>query len=130
MKPEIHGGVKAFFLRRVIATPRNTWNGLYHSFCHEEAFRVELLLSLVLIPTAFWLAADYLQLIALLGCLFLVLIVELLNTGIEATVDRVGPEFHDLSKHAKDAGSAAVGLSLLLCILVWAIIISENMARF
>jgi diacylglycerol kinase (ATP) len=130
MKPEIHGGVKAFFSRRIIATLRNTWSGLYHSFWYEEAFRVELLLSLVLIPTAFWLATDYLQLIALLGCLFLVLIVELLNTGIEATVDRVGPEFHDLSKHAKDAGSAAVGLSLLLCILVWAIIVMENMARF
>lgn len=129
MKPEINGGVRAFFSRRIFATIRNTWNGLSHSFNNEEAFRVEILLSLVLMPTAFWLAADYLQLIALLGSLFLVLIVELLNTAIEATVDRIGSEFHELSKHAKDAGSAAVGISLVLCVVIWAIIVTENMAR-
>lgn len=128
MKPEINGGVRAFFSRRIVATIRNTWNGLSHSFNNEEAFRVEILLSIVLIPSAFWLAVDYLQLIALLGSLFLVLIVELLNTAVEATVDRIGPEFHELSKHAKDAGSAAVGISLILCVVIWAIIVTENMA--
>lgn len=130
MKPEMNSGVRAFFSRRIVATLRHTWNGLSHSFNNEEAFRVEILLSLVLIPSAFWLAVDYLQLIALLGSLFLVLIVELLNTAIEATVDRIGSEFHELSKHAKDAGSAAVGISLTLCLLIWTIIVIENMARF
>ena len=82
---------------------------------HETAFRQEALTALVLIPTAFWLAQSWIETVLLAGTVMLVLIVELLNTGIEAAIDRIGPEWHELSKRAKDMGSAAVLLSLLLC---------------
>ncbi|PUE06971.1 diacylglycerol kinase [Limnohabitans sp. T6-5] len=85
----------------------------------ETAFRQEAQLAIVLIPLAFWLGQTWLETAALAGSLVLVLIVELLNSGIESAIDRIGPEWHDLSKRAKDMGSAAVLLSLLLCASVW-----------
>ena len=86
---------------------------------HETAFRQEALAALVLIPVAFWLAKSWVECVLLAGSVMLVLIVELLNTGIEAAIDRIGPEWHELSKRAKDMGSAAVLLSLLLCAVTW-----------
>jgi len=71
-------------------------------------------------------ANDYLQLILLIGAVLIVLIVELLNTGIEVVVDRIGLEFHELSGRAKDVGSAAVLISLILFLAVWGVIINEN----
>lgn len=85
----------------------------------EPAFRQEAILALMLIPAAFWVGRTWVE-IALLGAtVVLVLIVELLNTAVEAAIDRIGPEWHDLSKRAKDMGSAAVLLSLLLCSATW-----------
>ena len=75
--------------------------------------------SVVLVPLAFFIGQDWVQISLLAGTVLLVMIVELLNTGIESCIDRVGPEWHDLSKRAKDMGSAAVLLSLLLCMGVW-----------
>ena len=86
----------------------------------ETAFRQEAIAAVVLLPTAFWLGRGWVEVALLSACVMLVLVVELLNTGIEAAIDRVGPEWHALSKKAKDVGSAAVLLSLLLCGGVWA----------
>lgn len=94
-----------------VAGLRAGWN--------ETAFRQEALASLVLVPAAFWLGRNWMETALLAGTVLLVLIVELLNTGIEAAIDRIGPEWHELSKRAKDTGSAAVLLCLLLCAGTW-----------
>lgn len=86
----------------------------------ETAFRQEAIAALVLVPAAFWLGRGWVEVALLAGSVLLVMIVELLNTGIEAVVDRIGPEWHALSKRAKDMGSAAVLLSLLLAGGIWA----------
>lgn len=85
----------------------------------ETAFRQEALAALVMIPAAFWLGQTWVEATLLAASVVLVMVVELLNTGIETAIDRIGPEWHDLSKRAKDMGSAAVLLSLLLCAGIW-----------
>lgn len=85
----------------------------------ETAFRQEALAALALLPLAFWLGQTWIEIALLAATVLLVLVVELLNTGIEAAIDRIGPEWHALSKRAKDMGSAAVLLSLLLCAGTW-----------
>lgn len=85
----------------------------------ETAFRQEALASVVLVPLAFFLGRNWVEVALLAGSVLLVLMVELLNTGIESCIDRIGPEWHELSGRAKDMGSAAVLLSLLLCAGVW-----------
>jgi len=86
----------------------------------EAAFRLEASLAIVMLPLAFWVGRGWVEVALLVGSVLLVLIVELLNTGIEAAIDRIGPERHALSKRAKDMGSAAVFLSLLLAGGIWA----------
>ena len=88
--------------------------------CAEPAFRQEAVAAVVLLPASFWLARSWVEAALLAGSVLIVLMVELLNTCIETVVDRIGPEWHDLSKRAKDMGSAAVLLSLLLCGGIWA----------
>jgi diacylglycerol kinase (ATP) len=85
----------------------------------ETAFRQEALAAIVLIPLAFWVGRTWIEVALLAGSVLIVMIVELLNTGIETAIDRIGPEWHDLSKRAKDMGSAAVLLSLVLCGGMW-----------
>ena len=85
----------------------------------ETAFRQEAIMAIVLVPLAFWLGQNWVETALLAGSVMLVMIVELLNTCIESAIDRIGPEWHDLSKRAKDMGSAAVLLSLLFCGGVW-----------
>ena len=85
----------------------------------ETAFRQEAIAAVVLLPLSFWLGRSWVETALLAGSVLLVLIVELLNTGIEAAIDRIGPEWHDLSKRAKDLASAAVFLALLLCAGIW-----------
>ena len=103
------------------------WHALGYSVAglragwHETAFRQEAIASVVLIPAAFWLSRSWVETALLAGSVILVMIVELLNTGIETAIDRIGPEWHDLSKRAKDMGSAAVLLSLLICAGTWAL---------
>lgn len=93
---------------------------------HETAFRQEAIASIVLIPAAFWLGRSWVETVLLAGTVILIMIVELLNTGIETAIDRIGPEWHDLSKRAKDMGSAAVLLSLLLCAGTWAMALFQR----
>ncbi|MEN3274516.1 MAG: diacylglycerol kinase [Massilia sp.] len=85
----------------------------------EAAFRQEAIAALVLVPLAFWLGRGWVETALLAGSVLIVMMVELLNTAIETAVDRIGPEWHALSKRAKDMGSAAVLLSLLLCGGIW-----------
>jgi diacylglycerol kinase (ATP) len=101
------------------------WRAGFHSLAGlrtawgEAAFRQESLLAVPLLPLSFVLGRDWVQTALLAGAVVLVLIVELLNSAVEATVDRIGPEWHELSRQAKDLGSAAVLLSLVLCVAVW-----------
>lgn len=86
----------------------------------ETAFRQEALAAMLMLPLAFWLGRSWVETALLAASVVLVMIVELLNTAVETAIDRIGPEWHDLSKRAKDMGSAAVLLSLLLCAGIWA----------
>ena len=86
---------------------------------YEKAFRQEAIGAFVLVPLAFYIGQTWLEIALLAGTVVLVMVVELLNTGIESAIDRIGPEWHELAKRAKDTGSAAVLLSLLLCTAVW-----------
>ena len=92
----------------------------------EPAFRQETLAAIVLLPLAFWLGRTWVETALLVGTVLVVMIVELLNTGIETAIDRIGPEWHGLSKRAKDMGSAAVLLSLLLAAGTWAAAIAHR----
>ena len=103
-----------------------SWQGLRAAWRHESAFRQECTVSLVLLPFAFVVGTSPTEVAALLGVLALVLITELLNSAIEAVVDRIGPEHHDLAGRAKDMGSAAVFVSLLLALGVWTTMGIEN----
>jgi diacylglycerol kinase (ATP) len=94
-------------------------DGLRAALAHEAAFRQELLGVMVLLPLALWLGHDALERVLLVGSLLLVLIVELINSAVEAVVDRVSLDRHDLSKRAKDLGSAAVLLSIGLAVWTW-----------
>jgi diacylglycerol kinase (ATP) len=105
---------------RIAHAAVNSWSGLRLAYAGESAFRQEIWLAVPMLPAAFWLGRDWVQVALLAGSVLLVLIVELLNSGIEAVVDRVSYEWHELSKRAKDLGSAAVMLSLLLCAGIWA----------
>lgn len=85
----------------------------------ETAFRQEALAAMLMVPLAFWLGQSWVEVSILAGSVFMVMVVELLNTAIETAIDRIGPEWHDLSKRAKDMGSAAVFLSLVTCAGIW-----------
>lgn len=104
---------------------RRLWHALRYSLAglraawDEAAFRLEASISMVLLPLALWLGQTWLESALLVATVILVMVVELLNTGIEAAIDRIGPDWHALSKKAKDMGSAAVLLSVLLCAGVW-----------
>ncbi|MCS5587165.1 MAG: diacylglycerol kinase [Porticoccaceae bacterium] len=119
-------GLSGLLYRRTVSAAINSFRGLRYAALHEEAFRMQLFLSLFLVPTAIFIAVDYLQLILLILSLLLVLVVELLNTGIEVVIDRIGLEFHELSGRAKDIGSAAVALSMVAFAFVWGSILTVN----
>ncbi len=106
-------------LDRVVRAAGYSIEGLKAAYRGESAFRQEFWLAVLMLPAAFWLGDSWVEVALLAGSVILVLIVELLNSGIEAAIDRVSFELHELSKRAKDLGSAAVFLSLLLCGSVW-----------
>jgi diacylglycerol kinase (ATP) len=101
-------------------------SGLRAAFRKEAAFRQELILFVVLAPVGFWLGRNGIERSLLVGSLFIVLIVELLNSAIEAAIDRISKKSHKLSGRAKDMGSAAVYLSLLLVIMVWTLVLLDT----
>ncbi len=105
-------------LQRLWHATRYSLHGLRAGWA-EPAFRQESIAALLLLPAAYWLGQNWLEVALLAGSVVLLMVVELLNTGIEAAIDRIGPEWHPLSKRAKDMGSAAVLLTLLLCIGIW-----------
>lgn len=98
-------------------------SGLAAAWKYEEAFRQEVILAVVLLPTAFWLGENTLQIGLLVFSVFVVLITELLNSCVEAAIDRISDEKHELSKRAKDFGSAAVFISLVALTVVWGLVI-------
>jgi diacylglycerol kinase (ATP) len=97
--------------------------GFQSAWKNEAAFREEIMLAIVLIPLALWLGKTHIERALLIGSILLVLIVELLNSAIEAIVDLTSPEFHILAGRAKDMGSAAVSVSLMLATIIWLLII-------
>lgn len=111
-------GIKRFInaILFSIAGFKSTWQ-------HEEAFRQEIVVAVFLIPIALWLSESHIEKILLIGSIVLVLIVEILNSAIEAVVDRNGDEFHELAGRAKDMGSAAVMLAILTAITIWLVIL-------
>ena len=106
-------------LDRIIHAAGYSWAGLKAAYTGESAFRQETWLVIVAAPLAFWLGQGWVQIALLLGSLVLLLIVELLNSAIEAVVDRVSFERHELSKRAKDIASAAVLMALVLAAGIW-----------
>jgi diacylglycerol kinase (ATP) len=112
---------------------RRIWNAFHYSLAglgaayrHEDAFRTELWVALLLVPLALWFGPGGIAKAMLVGSVLLVLIVELINSAIEATVDRISLEDHRLAKRAKDIGSAAVLISLLNAIAVWSLVFLGN----
>lgn len=113
-------------ITRVINAFGYSMKGLRAAFINEAAFRQELFLFVVLSPLAIWLGQTGVEQALLIGSLFLVLIAELMNSAIEAIVDRVGSEFHELSGRAKDIGSAAVLIALANVFVVWTLVLYKQ----
>jgi len=111
-------------LRRLLEATRYSIAGLAEAARHEAAFRQELLLAAVLVPLGLLLGRTGLERALLVGSVLLVLVVELLNSAVEATVDRISLEKHPLAKRAKDLGSAAVMLSLVMLGTVWLLVLA------
>jgi len=116
--------------KRVANAARYSMQGLVAALRYESAFRQELMLAAVLAPAAFWVGQNAGQILLLIGSMVLVLIVELLNSAIEAVADAVSLETNQLIGRAKDLGSAAVFLSLLLCAMVWLVLFANRWLAF
>lgn len=114
---------RELFQRRIIRSAKYSLQGLLLTWKEEEAFRVEMILALVLVPLGIYLGETRVEKALLLGSVVFVLIVELMNSAVESVVNRVGTEQHELSGRAKDQGSAAVLLSLVLVLVVWALVL-------
>ncbi len=110
-------------LTRIIKATGYSWQGLKAAYKNEAAFRQELLLAVVLIPLAIWLADNVIQMALMISSVILVLIVEILNSAIEAVVDRFGGELHELSGRAKDMASAAVFFALIYMLVIWGLML-------
>lgn len=113
-------------LSRIFHATQYSFKGIKSAWINEAAFRQELSLMLILCPLAFVLGQSALEIIALIGSCIIVVIVELLNSAIEAAIDRIGPEHHELSGRAKDMGSAAVFFALLLVAVCWLGIFAQH----
>jgi diacylglycerol kinase (ATP) len=110
-------------IRRLLRATVDSWRGLLAAVRAEQSFQQELVVLAVLTPVALWLERGGVERALLLGSLLLILIVELLNSGLEAVVDRIGRERHPLAGRAKDLGSAAVFLSLVNAGLIWLLVL-------
>jgi diacylglycerol kinase (ATP) len=117
------GRLKPRGLRRLWNSCLNSWAGLRGAFLEEAAFRQELAAGIVLVPLGLWLGRTGVERALLIGSLLVVLITELLNSAVEAAIDRIGAERHHLSGLAKDIGSAAVAIALLNVVVVWALVL-------
>ncbi len=122
-----HKGNKG--LTRAWHAAKNSWCGVVYAFKEESAFRQELTLLIICTPIALFLNVSVLEKVALICSIIMVLVVELLNSSVEAAIDRISFEHHDLSKRAKDFGSAAVMLALLVAVLIWIAICGPLVAK-
>ncbi|PKL96403.1 MAG: diacylglycerol kinase [Gammaproteobacteria bacterium HGW-Gammaproteobacteria-8] len=113
-------------LARLVYATRNSLQGYARVFRDEQAFRMQIAVLIVILPIAAWLAEDWLQFAILVASWALVLVAELGNSAIEATIDRIGTEYHDLAAKAKDAGSAMVMTAMLIAGGVWLAIIADR----
>lgn len=113
-------------LKRIVNASRYSWQGLVAAYRHEEAFRQELLLAIVLIPLALVLGDSGVERALLIGSVLLLLLVEILNSALEAVVDRFGGETHELSGRAKDMASAAVLLAIVNLVVIWGLVIFSS----
>ena len=111
-------------LTRIIKAGQYSWQGFRAAYKHEEAFRQEVWVLLLALPLALWLGENGVEKALMIGSILLLLIVELLNSAVEAVVDRTGMEQHKLSGRAKDMGSAAVTVAVLNVIIVWIFMLS------
>ncbi|EGT4354963.1 diacylglycerol kinase [Cronobacter sakazakii] len=114
-------------LTRIINAAGYSWKGLRAAWKNEAAFRQEGVAVIAAILIACWLDVDPITRVLLIGSVTLVMIIEILNSAIEAVVDRIGPEFHELSGRAKDMGSAAVLLSIILALVVWVTLLWQHL---
>ncbi|MBT8546872.1 diacylglycerol kinase [Polynucleobacter paneuropaeus] len=122
-----HKGNKG--LTRAWYAAKNSWCGVVYAFKEESAFRQELTLLIICTPIALFLNISVLEKVALICSIIMVLVVELLNSSVEAAIDRISFEHHDLSKRAKDFGSAAVMLALLVAVLIWIAVCGPLVAK-
>ncbi|ELY3771652.1 diacylglycerol kinase [Cronobacter dublinensis] len=114
-------------LTRIIKAAGYSWKGLSAAWKNEAAFRQEAVAVIAAIIIACWLDVDPMTRVILISSVMLVMIVEILNSAIEAVVDRIGPEFHELSGRAKDMGSAAVLMSIILALVVWVTLLWQHL---
>ena len=110
-------------IRRLFRATMYSFTGIRDALAGEAAFRLEVLLLFFLVPVAVWLGEDHVERALMIGTLLIVLIVELVNSAIETAVDRIGVGSNDLSRKAKDLGSAAVFVSLILVVVVWVLML-------
>jgi len=110
-------------IARIIAATGYSWKGLKAAWKHEAAFRQELMLAIIGLPLAFYLAENRFELLWLILPLFILVIAELVNSAIEAAVDRISDEHHELSGRAKDIGSAIVFIALILLAVIWGLVL-------
>lgn len=110
-------------LKRILNAFRYSCSGLKEAYRNEDAFRQEVLLAAILLPLAFWVSPEMIERALMIGSVLLLLIVELLNSAIEATVDRISLDDHPLAKRAKDIGSAAVLICIINLIMVWLLVL-------
>jgi diacylglycerol kinase (ATP) len=122
----LRNGSRPTGARRLWLASVNSWRGLKHCYQSEAAFRQEVWAALVLLPLAMWLGRTAVEKVLLAGSVLLVMIVELLNTGIEVVVDRISHEHHRLSGFAKDLGSSAVLFALLLAAMTWVLVLRDR----
>ncbi|WP_253381112.1 diacylglycerol kinase [unidentified bacterial endosymbiont] len=106
-------------LTRIIKAASYSWKGFHAAWANEAAFRQESIVALVAVVVACFLDVDAITRVLLIGSVLLVMIVEILNSAIEAVVDRIGSDFHELSGRAKDMGSAAVLLAMIIAAITW-----------
>ena len=113
-------------VKRILKAAVYSWQGFVAAYRHEEAFRQELLLSIILIPLALLLGETGVEKALLVGSVMLLLLVEILNSALEAVVDRFGEELHELSGRAKDMGSAAVFLAIVNLVVTWGLVLFSD----
>jgi diacylglycerol kinase (ATP) len=115
-------------LKRIAHAMGHSIDGLRSAYLGESAFRQEVWAAVFLLPAAAWIGRNWIEVLLLAGSVLLVMIVELLNSGIEAAIDRISLERHELSKRAKDQASAAVFLSVLWCVCAWSTVLWQRYA--